>query len=170
MRINNIFCKNDTFIMINTKDCEAGNICNKLKALVDVWMTCDFTSLLIVFQSYRVDVWMIMKGCVQWNSVYGWEDFTSSEDWTPSARSVSQHLTHWATGVPRSPGGSVSWVLACWSSNSGFYFCWRLKSFLLSVGFHCTQPSIITLPSNPVTKNSAEGYIVPQKEHCVKDI
>ena len=24
-----------------------------------------------VFQSYQDDVWMIMKGCVQWNSVYG---------------------------------------------------------------------------------------------------
>ena len=35
---------------------------------------------------------MIMKGCVQWNSVYGW-DFISSEDRTRSARSVGQHLT-----------------------------------------------------------------------------
>ena len=43
---------------------------------------------------------MIMKGCVQWNSVYGWEDFTSSEDRTRSARSVGQRLTHWVTGAP----------------------------------------------------------------------
>ena len=43
---------------------------------------------------------MIMKGCVQWNSVYGWEDFTSSEDPTLSARSVGQLLTHWANGAP----------------------------------------------------------------------
>ena len=28
-------------------------------------------SFLTVFQSYQDDVWMIMKGCVQWNSVYG---------------------------------------------------------------------------------------------------
>ena len=34
---------------------------------------------------------MIMKGCVQWNTVYGWEDFTLSED---------QRLTHWATEAP----------------------------------------------------------------------
>ena len=34
------------------------------------WMTCDFTSFLSVFQSYQDDVRMIMKGCVQWNSVY----------------------------------------------------------------------------------------------------
>ena len=29
-------------------------------------MTCDFTSFLTVFLSYQDDVWMIMKGCVQW--------------------------------------------------------------------------------------------------------
>ena len=39
--------------------------------MMDGWMTCDFTSFLTVFQSYQEDVWMIMKGCVQWNSVYG---------------------------------------------------------------------------------------------------
>ena len=43
---------------------------------------------------------MIMKGYVQGNSVYGWEDFTSSEDRTGSTRSVGQCLTHWATGAP----------------------------------------------------------------------
>ena len=37
----------------------------------DGWMTCDFRSFLTVFQSYQDDVWMIMRGCVQWNSVYG---------------------------------------------------------------------------------------------------
>ena len=63
-------------------------------------MTCNFTSFLTVFQSYQDDVWMIMKGCVQWNSVYGWEDFTPSEDWTWSARSVGQRLTHWASWAP----------------------------------------------------------------------
>ena len=63
-------------------------------------MTCDFTSFSTIFQSYQDDVRMIMKGCVQWNSVYGWEDFTSSEDRTRSARSVGQRLTHWATGAP----------------------------------------------------------------------
>ena len=37
----------------------------------DGWMTCDFTSFLTVFQSYQDNVLMIMKGCVQWNTVYG---------------------------------------------------------------------------------------------------
>ena len=35
------------------------------------WMTCDFASFLTVFQSYQDDIRMTMKGCVQWNSVYG---------------------------------------------------------------------------------------------------
>ena len=38
---------------------------------MDGWMTCNFMSFLTVLQSYQDDVWMIMKGCVQWNSVYG---------------------------------------------------------------------------------------------------
>ena len=46
----------------------------------------------------------IMKGCVQWSSVYGREDFASSEDPTRSARPVGQRLTHCATGAPRSFG------------------------------------------------------------------
>ena len=69
---------------------------------MDGWMTCDFTSFLTVFQSYQDVVGMIMRGCVQWNSVYGWEDFNLSEDRTRSARSVGQGLTHWATGAPKS--------------------------------------------------------------------
>ena len=38
-------------------------------ASVDVWMTCDFTSLSTVFQSYQDDERLIMKSCVQWNPV-----------------------------------------------------------------------------------------------------
>ena len=34
-------------------------------------MTCDFTSYSTVFQSYQDDEMLIMKGCVQWSSVYG---------------------------------------------------------------------------------------------------
>ena len=62
----------------------AGHLRNLLlmDGCMDGWMTSDFTSFLSVFQSYQDDVWMIMKGCVQWNSVNGWEDFTSSEDRT----------------------------------------------------------------------------------------
>ena len=37
---------------------------------MDGWMTCDFTSFSIVFQSYQGDGRMIMKGSVQWNPVY----------------------------------------------------------------------------------------------------
>ena len=39
----------------------------------DGWMTCDFTSFSIdkVFQSFQDDERLVMKGCVQWSSVYG---------------------------------------------------------------------------------------------------
>ena len=57
---------------------------------LDGWMTCDFMSFQTVFQEYQDDVWMIMNGCVQWNSIYDWEDFTSSEERTCSAKSVGQ--------------------------------------------------------------------------------
>ena len=53
-----------------------------------------------VFQLYQDDGRLIMKGCVQWSSVYGWEDFASSGDRTRSTRSVGQRLTHWAIGAP----------------------------------------------------------------------
>ena len=43
----------------------------KVNRSIDGRMICDFTSFSTVFQSYQDDVWMIMKGCVQWNSVYG---------------------------------------------------------------------------------------------------
>ena len=40
-------------------------------ALEDEWMDdLRFYVLLTVFQSYQDDVGMIMRGCVQWNSVY----------------------------------------------------------------------------------------------------
>ena len=38
---------------------------------MDGWMTSNFTSFSAVFQSYEDDGRLIMKGCVQWNSVYG---------------------------------------------------------------------------------------------------
>ena len=38
---------------------------------MDGWIACDLTSFSTVFQSYQDDGWMIMKGCVQWNPIYG---------------------------------------------------------------------------------------------------
>ena len=75
-------------------------------------MTCDFTSVLTVIQSYQDDVWMIMKGCVQWNSIYSLEDFTSGEDRT---RSVGQCLTPSATGAPAYIG--FGWLVVFWGLN-----------------------------------------------------
>ena len=42
------------------------------------WIICHFMSLLTVFRSYQDDEGMVMKGCVQWNTVYGYEDFNLS--------------------------------------------------------------------------------------------
>ena len=41
-------------------------------------MTTNFTSFSTIFQSYQDDERLIMKGCVQLNSVYGREDFAPS--------------------------------------------------------------------------------------------
>ena len=35
------------------------------------WMTCEFTSFSTVFRSYQDDGRLMIKGCVQWRSVYG---------------------------------------------------------------------------------------------------
>ena len=40
-----------------------------LKRDIDGWLTCDFTSFLTVFKSYQDNIWMITKGCVQWNTI-----------------------------------------------------------------------------------------------------
>ena len=37
------------------------------------WMTSNFMSFSTVFQSYQDDERLIMKGCMQWNPVYGLE-------------------------------------------------------------------------------------------------
>ena len=39
--------------------------------LLDGWMTCDFTCFSTVFQSYQGDRRLIIKSCVQLNSVCG---------------------------------------------------------------------------------------------------
>ena len=38
---------------------------SKRDGMDDGLMTCDFMSFLTVFQSYQVDVWMIVKGFVE---------------------------------------------------------------------------------------------------------
>ena len=45
-------------------------------------MTCDFTSFTTVFQSYQDEEETIVKDCVQWNPVYGYEEFAPSGDRT----------------------------------------------------------------------------------------
>ena len=40
-----------------------------LSIMIDAWMTCDFTSFSIIFQSYYDDSRPITKSCVQWSSM-----------------------------------------------------------------------------------------------------
>ena len=42
-------------------------------------MSCNFTAFPAVFLSCQVDGRVIMKGCVQWNSIYNWKDFCLGE-------------------------------------------------------------------------------------------
>ena len=42
----------------------------KITNKMDGWRTCHFTSFSTVFQPYWDDGRLIMKGCVQWHSVY----------------------------------------------------------------------------------------------------
>ena len=46
-------------------------------------MNCDFTPFSTVFQSYQDNGWVIIKGCVPWNLVYGWEIFRLKRDSNP---------------------------------------------------------------------------------------
>ena len=43
---------------------------NKLEQEKGGWLTCDFTSFSKVFQPYQDDGRAIIKGCMQWNTVY----------------------------------------------------------------------------------------------------
>ena len=52
-----------------------------------------------VFQSYQDGRWVIMKGCVRWNSVYILKRSSPQAGIEPgTARSAGQRLTYWATG------------------------------------------------------------------------
>ena len=49
-----------------------------LKIRYDGLMTCNFTSFSTVFQSCQDKGRVIIKGCVQWDPVYGLDDFATS--------------------------------------------------------------------------------------------
>ena len=63
-------------------------------------MTCDFRSFSTVFQSYKDDVMVTIKGCVQWNLVRGWNDFLLKRDSNNNRKLSRPGLTHNATGTP----------------------------------------------------------------------
>ena len=61
---------------------------------MDGWITCAFTSILTVFQSYQDDGRMIMKGCVQWTP-FTLEKISPRAGIEPgTARSLGQRLSY----------------------------------------------------------------------------
>ena len=71
---------NDTSFNITTNRKQNTEMNAKTQTLQedDGWMEYGFTSFLTVFQSYQDDGKLIIKGCMQWNSIYGREHFASS--------------------------------------------------------------------------------------------
>ena len=54
--------------------------CGLYLTRIDGWMTHkSFTSFSTIFQSYEDDRRLIIEGCVQWNTVYDWKDFSQWE-------------------------------------------------------------------------------------------
>ena len=54
-----------------------------------------------------------MKGCVQWDSVYSWEDLALSGDSIRATWSIGQLLTHWVTKESYMTGQD------CWDWQTG---------------------------------------------------
>ena len=65
------------------------------KVSVVEWMSCNFTSFLTIFKSYQAYGRVIMKGCLQWNSVLGWGEFVPPSDLeSVTAKSADQYLPY----------------------------------------------------------------------------
>ena len=73
--------------------------------LMDGWVTCGFTSFSTVFQSYQDDGKLIMKDCVQWNSVFGGKDFASRGDGTRGSSSFFGLIKYY------------DWLVGCFGFN-----------------------------------------------------
>ena len=61
-----------------------------------------FYGLLIVFQTYQDDGRVIMKGCVQWNPVYGWKNLIlpTAGLGPGTAKSAGKHLNYYVIRAP----------------------------------------------------------------------
>ena len=61
----------------------------------DGWVTCDFMSFQTVFQLYRDNGQILMKGFVQWNPIYEQKRSPPHAELEPGiVRSVGQRLTY----------------------------------------------------------------------------
>lgn len=74
----------------------------------NVWVIYDFTPFSPAFQLHQEDGKVIIKGCKQWNLVYGWRDFSIQWDSNRDRYgSVRQRLTYWGIPVILSHCGSA---------------------------------------------------------------
>ena len=104
------------------------------------WMTRDLTSFLTVFQLYKDNERLIIKGCVQWNYVYSQKDFPSSGTRPGTARSVGQCLTYCATSQPAAPLTLEHWYLKVPSRITKF----SLDTFPFTVQLFLSQTTNIS--------------------------
>ena len=69
--------------------------------IIDGFMAYDVTPFSTVFPSYSSDGRMIMKGCVEWNLVYGWKNFCLEPGSNPRplfiSRTALNLLSYWGS-------------------------------------------------------------------------
>ena len=85
-------------------------------------MTCDFTFFLATFQSYQNDERLVMKGCVQGNSVFSWKDYCPQQGilihYNKDCKLTPTEMIWWLEkyGVDRCTNGFISTDTNTWST------------------------------------------------------
>ena len=116
------------------------------------WMTCNFSSFSIVFQSYQDDEKVIMKGCGE--KPHLWLGRFPPQLKPGTTRPVDQCLTHWSTGVIIS-----SSMCTHVKSHQAFAQAWSLSSYLCFAPFwgrHIVHLSVC--PSQIVSDQDSETF------------
>ena len=78
---------------------------------------------------------------------------------------MSQNSGNIVYRYARSPGSSVGLALAYWSRGPGFRPLQKWRSFQWKMGFHCTQPFIITCPASWYDCNTVKKDVKLQVVH-----
>ena len=106
------------------------------------WISCGFTSLSTVFQSYKDDGRVSMKGTLQWSAVYVRKESRLQQDSNPrpsDPKCLSWYTLFWAYPASRAGkgtwggGGRRQWYLwnRPWQRFNDFPFqTWHIKPLL----------------------------------------